>query len=232
MVEKKGYFQPDFTSTIESVSELGALAEKLAFLIRSKLWLQIIVCMMLGIGIGLLVSAEGAALVSEQTAELITGWLVLPGHMFLALIQMIMLPLVVSSIVLGIAGAEDLTKLRKMGLRIAPYFVGTTTVAVLIGVVLATFVAPGQYIDPQVLSTALADAGPVELIENLETLTLHDRIVGLIPANPLSAALDESMLQIVVFAILMGVALASIDPDRAKPLFAVSKQDFSRLRLR
>ncbi len=46
MVEKKGYFQPGFASTIETVSELGALAEKLAFLIRSKLWLQILVCML------------------------------------------------------------------------------------------------------------------------------------------------------------------------------------------
>jgi Na+/H+-dicarboxylate symporter len=223
MVEKKGYFQPGFASTVETVSELGALAEKLTFLIRSKLWLQIVVCMILGIGIGLLVSPEGAALVSGHTAELITGWLVLPGHLFLALIQMIMLPLVVSSIVLGIAGAEDLAKLRKMGLRIAPYFVGTTTVAVLIGVVLATFIAPGQYVDPQMLSAALADAGSVGVSENLETLTLHDRIVGLIPANPLSAALDESMLQIVVFAILTGIALASIDPDRAKPLLEISK---------
>ena len=174
MVEKKGYFQPGFASTIETVSELGALAEKLAFLIRSKLWVQIVVCMVLGIGIGLLVSPEGAALVSDQTAELITGWLVLPGHLFLALIQMIMLPLVVSSIVLGIAGAEDLTKLRKMGLRIAPYFVATTTVAVLIGVVLATFVEPGQYIDPNMLSATLADTGPVKVSENQEVLTLHD----------------------------------------------------------
>ncbi len=222
MVGKKEGFRPDIVSTIDSVSELGALAGKLAFLVRSKLWIQIVVCMILGIGIGLLVSQEGLAVVSEKTAELITGWLVLPGHLFLALIQMIMLPLVVSSIVLGIAGAEDLTKLRKMGLRIAPYFVGTTTVAVLIGVVLVTFVEPGQYIDPQMLSTTLADTVSEVVGEGLEKLTLHDRIVGLIPANPLSAALDESMLQIVVFAILTGVALASIDPDRARPVLELS----------
>ena len=223
MAEKKGYFQPGFASTIETVSGLGALAEKLTFLVRSKLWLQIVVCMVLGIGIGLLVSPEGAALVPSHTAELVTGWLVLPGHLFLALIQMIMLPLVVSSIVLGIAGAEDLTKLRKMGLRIAPYFIGTTTVAVLIGVVLVMLVEPGQYIDPNMLTTALADTGTVTVSEDLEVLTLHDRIVGLIPANPLSAALEESMLQIVVFSILTGVALASITQNRAKPLLDISK---------
>ena len=223
MNEKRDYFLPSFASTVESVSELGALAEKLTFLIRSKLWLQIVVCMVLGISVGLLVSPEGAALVSEQAAELITGWLVLPGHLFLALIQMIMLPLVVSSIVLGIAGAEDLVKLRKMGLRIAPYFVGTTTVAVLIGVVLATLIAPGQYVDPEMLSETLTNSGAAVVGGNLDTLTLHDRIVGLIPANPLSAALDESMLQIVVFAILTGIALASINSDRAKPLLEISR---------
>ena len=223
MSENRRYIQSSFTPVIESVSELGALAEKLAFLIRSKLWIQIVVCMILGIVIGLLVSPEGAALVSSQTAELVTGWLVLPGHLFLALIQMIMLPLIVSSIVLGIAGAEDLTKLRKMGLRIAPYFIGTTTVAVLIGVALAMIVEPGQYIDPNMLTAALADIGAVEVSQDLEVLTLHDRIVGLIPANPLSAALEESMLQIVVFSILTGVALASITPDRAEPLLNISR---------
>lgn len=223
MAKKKTYFQPDFASTVQSASDLGGLAEKLTFLIRRKLWLQIVICMVLGISFGLLLSPEGAALVSEPTAQLITGWLVLPGHLFLALIQMIMLPLVLSSIVLGIAGAEDLVKLRKMGLRIAPYFVGTTTVAVLIGVVLATLIAPGQYVDPQMISVTLADSGPTDVGGKLETLTLHNRIVGLIPANPLSAALDESMLQIVVFAILTGIALASISPDRAKPLLEISR---------
>jgi len=223
MISKKDFERPSVGSIIERASDLGTLAEKLTFLIRSKLWLQIIVCMVLGIAIGLLVSAEGAALVSEEAAELITGWLVLPGHMFLALIQMIMLPLVVSSIVLGIAGTEDLSKLRKMGLRIAPYFVGTTTVAVLIGVVLAILIEPGQYVDPELLSKKLTYSEPVGFTENLGQQSLHDRIVELIPANPLSAALDESMLQIVVFAILMGIALASIAPEHAQTLIEISK---------
>jgi proton glutamate symport protein len=212
-----------FASFDAKFSVLGDLAGKLSFLIRTKLWLQIIVGMVSGIAVGLLVSPEGAALVSKQVAELITGWLVLPGHLFLALIQMIMLPLVVSSIVLGIAGAEDLDKLRKMGLRIAPYFVLSTTIAVLIGVALALLIAPGQYIDPQILTKALANGEAVVTAAPIETFSIRERIVELIPTNPLSAALDESMLQIVVFAILTGIALASIDTARAKPLLDIAR---------
>ena len=223
-MENKTYVQPEFSHRNEGTSELGALVEKLAFLIRSRLWVQIIACMALGISVGLLVSPDGAALVSKQMAVLITGWLVLRGHIFLGVIQMIMLRLVVSSIVLGIAGTEDLAKLRKIGLRIAPYFVGTTMVAVLIGVALVSLIEPGQYVDAQLLAHALANgtSNSPELGSVADTVTLHERIVGLIPANPLSAALNESMLQLVVFAILIGISLVSISPKRAQPLLDLS----------
>jgi proton glutamate symport protein len=215
--------QKGFSLPLSQVSVLGDLAGKLTFLVRTKLWLQIVVGMVLGIVIGLLVSPHGAALVSMSVAELITGWLVLPGHLFLALIQMIMLPLVVSSIVLGIAGADDLDKLRKMGLRIAPYFLVTTTIAVLIGVGLAILIEPGQYVEPQVLAKALVNVDATEVASKLDNLSIRERIVGLIPTNPLSAALDQSMLQIVVFSILTGIALASIDTVRAKPLLDIAR---------
>jgi len=215
--------QKRFALPRSQFSVLGDLTEKLTFLVRTKLWLQILVGMVLGVVIGLLVSPHGAALVTMPMAELITGWLVLPGHLFLALIQMIMLPLVVSSIVLGIAGAEDLDKLRKMGLRIAPYFVLTTTIAVLIGIGLAVLIKPGQYVDPQMLAQALVYVDTPSVVNKLESMSIRERIVGLIPTNPLSAALDQSMLQIVVFAILTGIALASIDVVRAKPLLDIAR---------
>jgi proton glutamate symport protein len=204
---------------------LVSLVEKLGFLIRSKLWLQILVCMVLGIVIGLLISPNGAAIVSESSAKLIAGWLVLPGHIFLALIQMIMLPLVVSSIVLGIAGTGDMEKLRNMGLRIAPYFVFTTTVAVIIGVALVTFIEPGNYIDAQILSSSLPDEAlnVVKTEMKMDVSAIHNSIVDLIPANPLSAALNQSMLQLVVFSIFIGVALVLLNPLHARPLIDLAR---------
>lgn len=204
---------------------LVSLVEKLGFLIRSRLWLQILVCMALGIIIGLLISPNGMAIVSESSAKLIAGWLVLPGHIFLALIQMIMLPLVVSSIVLGIAGTGDMEKLRNMGLRIMPYFVFTTTVAVIIGVALVTLIEPGKYIDTQILSSGIPDEAlsAVKTEMQMDVFAIHDRIVDLIPANPLSAALNQSMLQLVVFSIFIGVALVLLNPLHARPLIDLAR---------
>jgi len=196
MAENRAYLRTTFGAPYQAVSELGALVEKLAFLVRSRLWLQILTGMVVGIAVGLLVSPNGYAVVTQSTAELITGWLVLPGHIFLALIQMIMLPLVMSSIVLGIADTEDSTKLKRMGLRIAPYFIGTTTAAVLIGVIIVSIIEPRKHLNPEVLANTVSDgtAGGVTARAVESDVTLHDRIVGLIPANPLSAALDERML--------------------------------------
>ena len=225
MVDKSGYIYNGFGSPQGTVSELGLLVGKLSFLVRSRLWLQIVIGMFFGIVIGISLSPAGYALVAKSTAELVTGWLVLPGHIFLALIQMIMIPLVVSSIVLGVADTNDPQKLKKMGVRIAPYFVVTTTVAVLIGVSIVTLIRPGEMIDPALLEnlmtdTALEKTTPPNSDANE---SIHDKIVNLIPANPINAALEESMLQLVVFAILIGIALVSIDDARAKPLLDLAR---------
>ena len=129
--------EPSRFNMFPDAPALVDLVGKLARLVRTKLWVQIAVAMVLGAAIGLALSPSGAALVSEDLAELITGWLVLPGHIFLALIQMIVVPLVLSSIVLGITSSDDKAYLRRIGLRIAPYFVATTTIAVSIGLGLA-----------------------------------------------------------------------------------------------
>ena len=213
--------EPSRFNMFPDAPALVDLVGKLARLVRTKLWVQIAVAMVLGAAIGLALSPSGAALVSEDLAELITGWLVLPGHIFLALIQMIVVPLVLSSIVLGITSSDDKAYLRRIGLRIAPYFVATTTIAVSIGLGLAFLIQPGRFIDAQVVEATLG-ASPFSVGANATPLAtppgLHDQILNLIPTNPLGAALEESMLQIVVFAILVGIALMNIPAKRAKPL--------------
>ncbi len=192
----------------------------------NKLWVQIVVCMILGITIGLLISEDGLAIISKDLAKLIAGWLVLPGHIFLALIQMIMIPLVSSSIVLGIADTENKQKLKRMGLRIIPYFIGTTIISIIIGVTLALLIEPGQYIDSKTLFNSL-NTESLNIIKSSDNITrnptIHERIVNLIPANPLNAALNESMLQIVVLSIFMGIALISISPVRAQLLLNIAR---------
>lgn len=77
----------------------ASLKARLDYLIRTRLWPQIIVAMVAGITIGLLLSPSGGAIVPESVADTISAWLALPGHLLLALIQMVVAPLVLSSII-------------------------------------------------------------------------------------------------------------------------------------
>ena len=80
-----------------------SLARRLDYLLRSRLWAQTLVAMIAGIALGLGLSPSGGAWVSAAPADTIAGWLALPGQVFLALIQMIVILLVLSSIILGLA---------------------------------------------------------------------------------------------------------------------------------
>lgn len=205
------------------------LVERLDYLVRTRLWAQILVAMVLGIGVGLALSPTGGALVSESAANTIAGWLALPGRLFLALIQMVVVPLVLTSIILGIAAGGNTDFLRRIGTRIAPYFVTTTIVAVVIGGSLALWIQPGQYVKQTAVGTSTLSSEALTIDATQEQPPLSDRIVAIVPANPTSAILHRAMFQIVVFAILMAVALVSIKPERAKPLLdlCVSLQDVS-----
>jgi proton glutamate symport protein len=204
------------------------LAKRLDYLIRTRLWAQILIAMVAGIAVGLVLSPSGGALVEETTANTIAAWFALPGRLFLALIQMVVVPLVLTSIILGIASGGSSGFLQRIGMRIAPYFVTTTIVAVVIGGALASWIEPGKYIEHAVAVISESSAQlPSSAVD--EPITLPDRIIEIVPANPTSAVLQLAMFQIVVLAILMAVALVSIKPERAKPLLdlCVSLQDVS-----
>ena len=193
------------------MSEIGSparLVDKLHRLIRRKLWLQILVGMGLGIGTGLLLSPSGAGVLAEETARVVACWLALPGHIFMALIQMMVVPLILSSVTLGVVSGGSPEFLKRVGLRIAPYFLGTTTVAVVLGMALATAIEPGALIDGSTLVGLDAVPVPPSEAPAPEKL-LPERIAEIIPSNLTSAVLHRSMLQIVVFAILVGVALVT-----------------------
>lgn len=220
-------------------SSARRLLTRLEYLLEKRLWAQILVAMAAGIGLGLTLSPSGGAVVTETAANLIATWLALPGRLFLAMIQMVVVPLILSSIVLGIATSGDTKFLKRIGYRIAPYFVLTTTTAVLIGAGIALWFAPGQYLgdgiveavvtgagaSPDTLSSGFLNAGR----SNLSALTLPEQIIEIIPTNPTHAILSRSMFQIVILAIFAAVALVSIAPSRAKPIvdLCVSIQDVS-----
>jgi Na+/H+-dicarboxylate symporter len=202
---------------------LKNLTGHLHMLVRSRLWLKILVAMLLGIATGVLLGPTGG-LVQPATANVIGSWLALPGQLFLGMIQMIVVPLVFASIITGLAASEDITQLRTMGIRLAFYFVATTVVAILIGLMIALTVQPGTYIDGSLLDVSTQP--PVTQTENGNVpadglspiVAVPDLISGILPQNPLSAMVDKEMFQIVLIAIIFGIALISTASAYARPL--------------
>ena len=209
------------SSTVKALQprSLKYLSTSLQGLIRGKLWLQVLVAMFLGIVVGILMGPS-IGWVSPADAATISDWLALPGKLFLALIQMIVIPLVFASIIRGLAATEDLEQLKKTGFRVVLYFIFTTAIAIVIGITIANLIKPGQYIDQQ----ALQLASLVEPIQSTEASgspvldELPQKIVTLLPSNPLSAMVESNMLEVVIFAMIMGVALVMMTPLQAKPL--------------
>lgn len=198
---------------IESLKQLSA---ELQDLIRTKLWLKVMLALVAGILVGFVLGPE-TGLVPSATSDSITNWLAFPGHLFLGLIQMIVIPLVVASIIVGITSVADPKKLRSMGLYLVLYFLMTTVIAISIGVTVAMVVRPGSYItiDPELRGDTNVDNGPAKKIS---FNNIPDAIVDLIPDNPLSEMVAGEMLSIVIFAVIFGLAITVMRRKTAEPL--------------
>ncbi len=196
------------------------LAGQLQSLINSRLWLKIIIAMFLGIAIGMLLGPS-TGLVGRDIAITIGNWLALPGKIFLGLIQMIVVPLVFASVVLGIAAGEDIEHLRKTGVRVVAFFLVTTTLAIIIGMGAAMIVQPGQFIDSSLVAPVVETAPQQQTGEQVEAPSISqvpDFIADILPANPLGAMVENQMLQVVLFAVIFGLALVAMAPAQARPL--------------
>ncbi len=197
-----------------------SLTKSTDFILSQNLWLKILIGMALGIGVGLILSPSGLAIISEDAAFSLGEWIKLPGIIFLGLIQMVILPLVMCSIILGIADSGSMETVKRLGLRIIPYFVFTTAIAITIGIILVQLIEPGALIDKGLVQAAMeSGAGSDRLAAGTFTdLSIPDRIANLIPTNPAKAEVDRNMLQIVIASILVGIALLGVSPKSGKPL--------------
>jgi len=198
---------------------LKHMTNGLQHLVKGRLWLQVLVGMAAGIAVGIAIGPS-AGWVAPDAATVIGNWLAFPGQLFLALIQMIVIPLVIASIIRGLAATEDLDQLRKIGLRVSLFFVATTALAIVIGVTLAYLVQPGRLVDVGALQTSLSEAPPSAAAAAMppRMADLPQKLVGLLPVNPLGSVVQADMLQIVIFGLVVGVALVMMPPGQAKPL--------------
>ncbi len=169
--------------------------------LSQTLWIKILVGMVVGVGIALTITIPDAYM----------PWVALPGDLFIAILKMVIVPLVLSSVILGIAGAGSLSYLRSMGMRLIPYFIMTTAVAITIGLSVTSIVQPGLAVDQSIMA-------PAEQVEKQQLLdiTIPGRIMNMVPVNPLESQLTKNMLQLVILGIIVGIALLTLKTKPTK----------------
>lgn len=183
------------------------------------MWLKVLIALFLGSGFGMLLGPD-LGLLSTQASHAIAQWVALPGLLFLALIQMIVIPLVFASIIRGLTASESIEKLRQIGLRAVAFFAATTAIATAIGISLALAIRPGQFIESP--ETPPEPASPDAVTGDLPSLSeLPTHVIGMLPTNPLESMVTGQMLQVILFAVVLGVALLSMAPARSAPLYDV-----------
>jgi Na+/H+-dicarboxylate symporter len=134
---------------------------------------------------------------------------------FLRLIKTIIAPLLFATLVVGIAGHSNLRQVGRMGLKALLYFEGITTLALLIGLAAINLSRAGVGVTPPALTAAAAG------VQGAVPQTAAEAILAAFPENIAKAVADGHVLQIVVFSVLFGIALALVSEARRRPVLVV-----------
>ncbi|MBS4213548.1 MULTISPECIES: cation:dicarboxylate symporter family transporter [Neobacillus] len=140
------------------------------------------------------------------------------GDIFLRLIKMIVIPIVISSLIVGVSSVGDTKKLGKIGGKTIIYFEIITTIAIIIGLLSANIFQPGSGVDMSSLQKT--DIGSyVDTAETVESHGMAETFVNVVPPNFIKAIVDGNMLAIIFFSILFGLGVTAIG-DKGKPVIA------------
>ncbi len=145
------------------------------------------------------------------------------GQVFLRLLFMLVIPLLVSALVVGIADMGEIRALKKVGVRTLVYTVVVSSIAVAISIAVTNLIQPGAGVDPVQARALLAEGseGAQGILErSSEAKTGVDAVIGLIPSNVVSAMGDNDILAVMFFALFFGIGLLLINTPRTATLKA------------
>ena len=185
--------------------------------VKFSLAWQILIALVLGIAAGAILHNQ-----PENREWLVTNVLSPAGDIFIHLIKMIVVPIVISTLIVGIAGVGDAKKLGRIGVKTIVYFEVITTIAIVTGITLANVFQPGSGIDMSTLA-------PVDISQYEATTaevqgqphSLVSTILSLIPQNIFAAIAKGDMLPIIFFSVLFGLGLSSLPSEHRDPLVKV-----------
>jgi proton glutamate symport protein len=185
-----------------------------------KLHWQIILGLILGLIYGVIAAASGWGAFTED-------WITPFGTIFLNALKLIAVPLVLASLILGVASLSDLRKLSRIGGKTIGIYLGTTAVAVTLGLVIVNVLQPGAAV-PEALQAELAasyggDAEARQLLaETAQQRGPLQFLVDIVPENVFaSIGENANMLQVVFIALFIGIGLIQIPREKAKPVLDV-----------
>ena len=150
------------------------------------LWKRILGAMLLGVVLG----------VSWGEGVVAIAWI---GELFIRLIRMVVVPLVFVTLVSGIISMGDPSKLGSLGVRTLALYLVTTLIAISIGLCLAVIMQPGTGVD-------LSAVAPTSV---QEAIPLSERLMSIVPENPIAAMAEGNILAIIFFALLLGISPVS-----------------------
>ncbi len=181
-----------------------------------QLYTKISIGLVLGAVVGAAVNITGLA-ASPGWAQGVLPLLNFVGNGFIRAITMIVIPLVVASLMLGVASLGDIRKLGRIGGKTVAYYLVTTAIAIIIGLTLALLVRPGSRIAPESRDALGAEfaaeaASRLQLAEDRPGV--WDVLLGMIPNNPVAAAAEGNLLPLIVFTIIFGAATSLLQPVR------------------
>ena len=183
-----------------------------------NLGIQILIALILGI-------IAGAILHDHESKEwIITNIFHPAGQILIQMIKMIVVPIVVSTLTVGIAGGENTKELGKMGLKTIIYFEVITTLAIIVGILAANIFQPGAGVD----LSSIAQADISNFNQTITEMSDETRspfvntILSIFPSNVFQAMTDNnSMLSVIFFSVLFGLGLAALPQDKKTPVIQV-----------
>ena len=184
---------------------------------KLQLHWKIIIGLILGLLFGIVSASQG-------WGNFTSDWIAPFGKIFINLLKLIAVPLVLSSLITGVASLSDLKKLSRIGGKTITIYIATTAIAVTIGLITVNLLEPGETV-PDDMKIKLqntyqsAASGKLEAAEEVKDRSVLQPIVDMVPSNFFSSASNNrNMLQVVFVAIIIGIALIQIPKEKSRPV--------------
>ena len=199
---------------------------------RLPLHIKVLLGFVLGALVGL--AAHFYAADAPLTHDAITYVTRPLGQVFLNLLFMLVIPLMFSALVLGVAELGDIASLGRLGWKTLMYTAAVTGMAVAIGLVMVNLIQPGLHLDPALVQQAMASnaAKAGDIVASGRQLDALQLLVNIVPHNPLAAAVDDKQtLGVVFFALMVGIGLV-LTPSPATEAFKHALQGLLEVSMR